>query len=126
MRELTKAQEEIMQFIWDLGRCTVGDIRDEIRKRSGKKPPHSTVSAVVLALDKLGFLKHETYGRTFVYEPTLTREQYGQQTLSKVVRNYFGNSPKQLVAQLIKKEDLSLEEINELMKKLEDHESGDD
>jgi len=120
MRELTNAQEEMMQLIWDLKRCTVGDLRDEIKKRTGKKPPHSTVSAVVLTLDKLGFLQHETYGRTFVYEPTLTREQYGQQSLNKLVRNYFGNSPGRMVARLIKKEDLSLDDINELMKKLEE------
>ena len=120
MRELTKAQEEIMQIIWDLGRCTVGDIREAIKKKSGTKPPHSTVSAVVLTLDKLGFLKHDTYGRTFVYEPTLTREQYGQQSLGKLVNNYFGNSAAKMVAQFIRKEDLSLDEINDLMQKLED------
>lgn len=120
MHELTKAQEEIMQLIWDLERCTVGDIRDEIKKRTGEKPPHSTVSAVVLTLDKLGFLKHETYGRTFVYEPVISRTQYGDRSLRKLLGNYFGNSPKKMLAHLIKKEDLSLEEINDLMKKLDE------
>ncbi len=122
MRELTKAQEEIMQLIWDIGRCTVGDIRNEIEKRSGEKPPHSTVSAVVLALDKLGYLKHETYGRTFVYEAVVSRDEYGQQSLQKIVRNYFGNSARKMLAHLIKKEDLSLKEINDLMKKIEEDE----
>ncbi|MEL7123710.1 MAG: BlaI/MecI/CopY family transcriptional regulator [Bacteroidota bacterium] len=119
MKELTKAQEEIMQYIWDLGRCTVGDIREEIEKRKGKKPPHSTVSAVVLTLDKLGFLKHEAYGRTFVYEPVITKDEYGDKTLQKVITKYFGNSAKSMMAHLIKKEDLSLDEIDELMKKIE-------
>ena len=119
MRELTKAQEEIMHLIWDIGRCTVGDIRNEIKKRTGKKPPHSTVSAVVLALDKEGYLKHEAYGRTFVYEPTISREDYGQSSLSKLLKNFFGNSPKKVMAHLIKKENLSLDEISELMKKLD-------
>lgn len=119
MQELTKAQEEIMQLIWDLGRCTVGDIRTEIEKRTGKKPPHSTVSAVVLTLDKLGYLQHETYGRTFVYEPVISRDQYGDRTLKKLVQRYFGNSMSKMVAHLVKKEDLSLDEISELLKKLD-------
>ena len=120
MRELTKVQEEIMQFIWDLERCTVGDIREEIKKRTGEKPPHSTVSAVVLTLDKLGFLKHETYGRTFVYEPVVTKSEYGDNSLKKLLGKYFGNSPKQMVAHLIKREDLSLKEIDDLMKKIKE------
>jgi predicted transcriptional regulator len=119
MRELTKAQEDIMQLIWDIGRCTVGDLRNEIEKRTGKKPPHSTVSAVVIALDKEGYLEHETYGRTFVYQPTISREDYGKGSLSKLLKNFFGNSPQKVMAHLIKKENLSLEEINDLIKKIE-------
>ena len=120
MRELTTAQEEIMQLIWDLGRCTVGNIREEIERRTGEKPPHSTVSAVVLALDKIGYLKHETYGRTFVYEPVISREEYGDRTLQKLIKRYFGNSTRKVLAHLIHREDLSLQEINELMKKLDE------
>ena len=120
MRELTTAQEEIMQLIWDLGRCTVGNIRDEIEKRTGEKPPHSTVSAVVLALDKIGYLKHETYGRTFVYEPTVSREEYGDRSLQKLIKGYFGNSARKVLTHLIHKEDLSLREIDDLMKKLDE------
>lgn len=120
MRELTTAQEEIMQLIWDLGKCTVGDIRNEIAKRTGKKPPHSTVSALVLTLDKLGFLQHETYARTFVYEPVISREEYGERTLVKLMKNYFSNSAPKMVSHLMKKENLSLDELNDLMNQLEE------
>lgn len=120
MRQLTKAQEEIMHLIWDIGECTVGNIRDEIENRTGKKPPHSTVSAVVLALDKNGFLSHKTYGRTFVYTPTITREQYGRKSLSQLVQNYFGGSANKLIAHLAKGENLNLEEINDLFNQLEE------
>lgn len=119
MKELTRAQEDIMQIIWDLGRCTVGDIRAIIEEKTGKKPPHSTVSAVVLALNKLGYLKHEEYGRTFVYEPNISKDQYGNRSLKKLVQNYFGNSMNKMLTHLVKREDLSVEEINELLKKLD-------
>ena len=120
MRELTKAQEEIMHLIWDLGRCTVGDIRNEIEKRTGSKPPHSTISTLTLALNEAGYLKTEKYGRTWVYEPAIKREDYGQSSLQKLISKFFGNSPQKMLAHLIKREDLSLEEINDLMKKIEE------
>lgn len=120
MRQLTKAQEEIMQLIWDIGECTVGNIRDEIEKRTGSKPPHSTVSAIVLALDKHGFVTHKTYGRTFVYQAAMTREQYGRKSLTDVMKNYFGGSPNRLVAHLAKRENLDLDTINDLLNKLEE------
>ena len=120
MQELTKAQEEIMQLVWDLGECTVGDLRDRIEAQTGERPPHSTISALILALDKRGFVTHRTYGRTFVYQPKITREQYGSRSLGKVLRNYFGGSAHRLVAHLARREDLSLDELSTLMKKLEE------
>jgi predicted transcriptional regulator len=120
MQNLTNAQEEIMQLVWDIGECTVGDLRDAIAARTGEKPPHSTVSAVILALDKRGFVTHRTYGRTFVYEPKISREQYGTRSLGQVLNNYFGGSVNRLVTHLVRGEDLSLQELNELVHKLEE------
>ena len=120
MQELTKAQEEIMQLVWDLGECTVGDLRDRIEAQTGDRPPHSTISALILALDKRGFVTHRTYGRTFVYRPQITREQYGSRSLGQLLRNYFGGSANRLVAHLAHREDLSLEELSKLMQKLEE------
>ncbi|MEZ5038795.1 MAG: BlaI/MecI/CopY family transcriptional regulator [Saprospiraceae bacterium] len=120
MRHLTKAQEEIMQLIWDIGECTVGDLRNEIEKRTGKKPPHSTVSAIVLALDKHAFLTHKTYGRTFVYQAAMTREQYGRRSLKDLITDYFGGSPNRLVAHLAKRENLDIDEVTDLLRKLEE------
>ncbi len=120
MRQLTKAQEEIMQLIWDIGECTVGNLRDEIENRTGSKPPHSTVSAIVLALDKHGFVTHKTYGRTFVYCAALSREQYGRRSLKDLLQNYFGGSPNRLVAHLAKRENLNIDEVSDLLRKLEE------
>lgn len=120
MRTLTKAQEEIMQLVWELGECTVGHLREAIEVREGKKPPHSTVSAVILALDKRGFVKHKEYGRTFVYEAVMTREEYGRQSLGRVISNYFGGVAGRAVSQLVQNENLSLAELSEIVQKLEE------
>ena len=122
MKKLTKAEEEIMQIIWEIAPCTVADIRNYMEQELGmKKPPHSTVSTMVRILDdKKGFLKHTAYGRTFVYEPAVSKEEYSHQSVQKLVRDYFGGSMNRLVSFLVKEEDLSLGELNELMDKLEE------
>ncbi|MEQ8705570.1 MAG: BlaI/MecI/CopY family transcriptional regulator [Phaeodactylibacter sp.] len=122
MKKLTKAEEEIMQIIWEIAPCTVSDIRTYMVEELGlKKPPHSTVSTMVRILDdKKGFLKHKAYGRTFVYEPAVTKEAYSRQSVQTLVQDYFGGSMNRLVSFLVQEEDLSLRELNDLMEKLEE------
>ncbi|HKK79504.1 MAG TPA: BlaI/MecI/CopY family transcriptional regulator [Phaeodactylibacter sp.] len=122
MKKLTKAEEEIMQIIWDIAPCTVADIRNYMEQELGmKKPPHSTVSTMVRILDdKKNFLKHTAYGRTFVYEPAVSKAEYSHQSVQKLVRDYFGGSMNRLVSFLVKEEDLSLNELNELVDHLEE------
>jgi len=122
MKKLTKAEEEIMQIIWEIAPCTVADIRNYMEQELGmKKPPHSTVSTMVRILDdKKAFLKHTAYGRTFVYEPAVSKEEYSRQSVQKLVRDYFGGSMNRLVSFLVKEEDLSLNELNELVDQLEE------
>lgn len=109
-----------MHIIWALKKCTVGDIRNYmVEKRDQKKPPHSTVSTLVRILDEKGFLEHEAFGRTFVYQPLISKEEYSKQSLQTLVQDYFGGSPNRLVSFLVKKEDLSLEDLNALIRKLE-------
>lgn len=109
-----------MHLVWELGECTVGDLRDAIEARDGKKPAHSTVSTLMLALDERGFLTHKQYGRTFVYRPAISREAYGRQSLGRLIRNFFGGSPGLAVSHLVKSENLSLEELNALVRKIEE------
>lgn len=122
MKKLTKAEEEIMQIVWEIAPCTVSDIRSYMEEKLAlKKPPHSTISTMVRILDdKKGFLKHTAYGRTYVYEPAISKQAYSQQSLQKLVSDYFGGSANRLVSFLVKQEDLSLKELNDLVNKLEE------
>ncbi|MBV6655638.1 MAG: BlaI/MecI/CopY family transcriptional regulator [Mameliella sp.] len=122
MKKLTKAEEEIMQIIWEIAPCTVSDIRNYMVEELGlKKPPHSTISTMVRILDdKKGFIKHTAYGRTFVYEPAISKDEYSRQSVHTLVQDYFGGSMNRLVSFLVQEEDLSLRELNDLMDKLEE------
>lgn len=120
MVKLTKVEEEIMQIIWQLERCTVRDVIDQLTQNP--KPPHSTISSVVRILEKKGFLGHKAYGRTYEYFPIIAKEEYSKASLSSLVKDYFGGSAKRLVSFLVKKEDISLEDLSEMMNKLDQSE----
>ncbi|MEL7122031.1 MAG: BlaI/MecI/CopY family transcriptional regulator [Bacteroidota bacterium] len=120
MQKLTKAEEEIMQIIWTLGPCTVSDIRTYIAEDlQQEKPPHSSISTIVRILEKKQFLNHKAYGRTYEYHPLITKEEYSDFSLNKLVSDYFEGSPNRLVSFLIKKKDLNLKDLNDLMNKLD-------
>jgi predicted transcriptional regulator len=123
MKRLTKAEEEIMQIIWRLERCTVRDIRDYIKDEQGQpEPPHSTVSTIVRILEDKGFLDHKAYGRTYEYFSVISKEDYSRQSLRKLAGDYFGGSMNRLVSFLVKQDDLSLSELSELIEKMEEEE----
>ena len=127
MEKLTKVEEEIMQIIWKLDRCTVRDVIDALNQKPA--PPHSTISSVVRILEKKGFLDHKAYGRTYEYFPIISKEEYSKRSLSSLVQDYFGGSVKRLVSFLVKKENLSTQEINDMIQQLENsnqnHKSND-
>ena len=116
MQKLTKAEEQVMQVIWDLESCMVSEILDKIGE---PKPPHSTISSVVRILEKKEFVTHKAYGRTYVYSPIITKEAYSNFALSKMANNFFGGSVKRLVSFLVKENDLDLNEISELLDDLD-------
>lgn len=121
MKKLTKAEEEIMQVLWDLKEGAVGDIRTQLAARAkGKMPAHSTISTMMKILGEKGFVSHKAYGRTFVYRPELSKEDYSQQSLHTLMRDYFEGSANRLVSFLVKERDLSVEELNDLIERLED------
>jgi len=113
---LTKAEEEIMQIIWQLDRCLV---RDVIEKLGDPDIPHSTVSSVVRILEKKGFVGHKAYGKTHEYFPLIAKEDYAQHGVKNLMEKYFGGSPKKLVSFLVQSEDMNLKELNDLLKSLD-------
>jgi len=115
MKQLTKGEEEIMHIIWKLKNCTVSQI---IATLDDPKPPHSSISSIVRILEKKGFVDHKTYGRTHDYFPIVDKKDYSKSSLKKLVSGYFGGSMNQLVSFMVKENDMSVDELNELLEKL--------
>jgi BlaI family transcriptional regulator, penicillinase repressor len=113
---LTKAEEEVMHVIWQLGRCLVRDVIDQL---GDPDMPHSTISSVVRILEKKGFVDHKAYGKTHEYFPIITKEEYAQHGVKSLMEKYFSGSPKKLVSFLVQSEDINLKELNDLLKTID-------
>ena len=113
MKELTKAEEQVMQVIWSIGSGFANDIMAAFPE---PKPAYNTVLTVIRILEKKGFVTHETFCKANRYQPAISKEEYSQRFLGSVVERYFNNSYLDLVSAFAKKENFSLEELEELKK----------
>ncbi len=112
MRELTKAEEQVMLILWEMKE---GLVKDVIDKMDPPKPAYNTVSTVIRVLEGKGFLSHKAIGNTHIYFPIITEEQYKHFAFDKVMNNYFENNYQSLVSFLVKEKNMDMEELDELI-----------
>ena len=119
MQRLTKAEEEIMNLLWDHGETTVSGL---ISAMDDPKPPHSSISSIVRILEKKDFVDHRPEGRSFVYFPIVDKKDYSSYSLRKLITNYFDGSMNELVSFLVKEEELSIKELEAIRQRLQTEE----
>ncbi len=115
-QELTRAELEIMQILWQKGRALVHDILDEMPE---PKPAYNTVSTIVRILEKKGFAGHTAYGKTHEYHPLVGREEYTEHYMNNVLGNFFDGSLVQMVSFFTQRENVSAEEFDQIIGMLE-------
>ncbi len=126
MKELTKAEEQIMQILWKLESAIVRDI---ITYFPDPKPAYTTVSTTIRILEKKGFVAHENFGNIHKYTPLVSKDEYASEFMNYFVKDYFGNSFTKLVSFFGQKKKISPSELEEIKKILianKDKESSDD
>ena len=106
-----------MQVLWSIGTGFANEIMAAFPE---PKPAYNTVLTVIRILEKKGFVSHETFCKANRYKPTVSKEEYSQHFLGSVVERYFNNSYLDLVSAFAKKENFSLEELEELKKIIDD------
>ena len=115
MRELTKAEEQVMLILWEMKE---GLVKDVIDKMEPPKPAYNTVSTVIRVLEGKGFLDHKAIGNTHIYFPVITEDQYKHFAFDKVMNNYFENNYQSLVSFLVKENNISVEELEGLLQQI--------
>lgn len=116
MRELTKAEEQVMQILWDLKK---GFVKDVIEKIPDPKPAYNTVSTIIRILEHKGFIDHKAYGKTHEYYPLVHKDEYRSFFLKNMLKNYFGGKLEHLVSFFAKDNDLNIRDMEVIMKHIE-------
>jgi len=117
MKELTKAEEQVMQILWQLEK---GFVKDIIEKMPEPKPAYNTVSTIVRILEQKGFVAHKAYGKTHEYYPIVAKDNYSKFYLNNFLSGYFSGSFESLVSFFAKENDLDVKDVDELMKHVKD------
>ena len=115
-KQLTKAEEQIMQVLWNLKLCNVKEIIEQLPK---PKPAYNTVSTIVRILETKKFVSHEKHGKGYKYYPLIKKETYSNQSLHKLVNGYFNGSFKSMVSFFVQKNDMDLEDLETILNEIE-------
>lgn len=121
LKELTRAEDQVMQILWLLEK---GFVKDIIEKMPEPKPAYNTVSTIVRILETKGFVGHKAYGKTHEYFPLISKEKYTRFYLNNLIRGYFNGSFQNLVSFFAKENKLNADDIGKLLEELKnkDHE----
>ncbi|MFD2551156.1 BlaI/MecI/CopY family transcriptional regulator [Bizionia sediminis] len=114
-KQLTRAEEEIMQVLWQLEKAPVKNI---IKQLPDPKPAYNTVSTIVRILETKGFVDYEKKGKGHVYFPVIKKQDYSNDSINSLVNNYFQGSFKSMVSFFVKQNDISLTELESLVNEI--------
>lgn len=115
MKELTKAEDQVMQILWTLGSAFVKDI---IEQMPDPKPAYNTVSTIVRILETKGFVDHKAYGKTHEYFPVISKEKYTKFYLNNLIKGYFNGSFQNLVSFFAKENKMDVKSLEKLLEEI--------
>ena len=116
LKELTRAEEQIMQELWNLDKAFVKEIIEQL---PSPKPAYNTVSTIIRILETKGFVGHESFGKSHRYYPLVSKEDYRTFATGKLLHGYFDNSPRNMLSFFVEEQKLDLKDADELLKMLE-------
>ena len=114
IQQLTRAEEQVMQILWNLQEGSVQSVRD---KFEDPRPARTTIATVLGILENKGFVAHTTQSRINRYVPVVAKESYSKMQLSGMMKNYFNNSFASMASFFAKENNLTIEELDELIEK---------
>lgn len=120
LKELTKAEDQVMQILWKL---ETGFVKDIVEKLPEPKPAYNTVSTIVRILETKGFVDHKAYGKTHEYFPVISKEKYTKFYLNNLLKGYFNGSFQNLVSFFAKENKMDIHEIEKLLDEIKKQKS---
>lgn len=120
MKKLTSKEEEIMNLFWEKGPLFIKELQACYEE---PKPHFNTLSTIVRGLEEKGYIHHRAFGNTYQYAASLSREDFSKRTLKGVICKYFNNSYLSAVSSLVQEENISIDELKELIEKVKSQQS---
>jgi predicted transcriptional regulator len=117
MKELTKAEEQIMQVLW---RIEKGFVNNVLEHFPNPKPAYNTVSTIIRILEKKGYISHNAFGKSHEYYPLISKKEYTSSFLKGIMKNYFSDSYQSLVSFLAKDKNFSVQDMEDIKRFMED------
>ena len=115
MKSLTRAEEQVMQILWQLKH---GFLKDILDKMPAPKPHSNTVATILKILIDKGFVNYEVQGRNNLYKPAVSKTEYGKKSINQLIKGYFEGSPAKLVSHFVNENKLSQEELETLLEQI--------
>ncbi|WP_420388137.1 BlaI/MecI/CopY family transcriptional regulator [Roseivirga sp.] len=122
MKELTKAEERIMQILWGLEMAFTREILEQFKK---DPPSYTTVATVLTVLEQKGFVAHEMLGNSKRYYPLISKSKYSDFAMNNVMSKYFEGSLTRLVSFFADRKKMDIDELDEIIKILESKKEED-
>ncbi len=116
MSILTKAEEQVMQILWEEEE---GFVKELLQKFPEPRPAYNTVSTIIRILEKKGFVDHRSFGKSHQYYPLVSRDQYRNERFSSLMKNYFNNSMQQVLSHFGKDGSMDMKEADEIISMIE-------
>lgn len=118
IKELTKAEEQIMHELWEMNGGFVKEVIDRLPE---PKPAYNTVSTIIRILQTKGFVNHIAYGKSHKYIPAIPKEEYKKVVADKLLSGYFENSPKQMLSFFLEENKLDVKDLDDIMAIINKH-----
>lgn len=115
MKNLTKAEEQVMMVLWKMGK---GLLMEIVEQMPDPQPHKNTVATILKILVEKEFVSVENLGRIHRYHPLVSKESYSKNTLSNVAKGYFEGSFSNVVSFLVDEKKLSVQDLELLLKQL--------
>lgn len=115
MKPLTKAEEQVMLVLWQIGK---GFLKDIVEETPEPKPHPNTIATLLKILVEKGYVEYTVQGRNNCYEPSISKAEYGRKSAQQLVKGYFEGSAAKLVSQFVSDKKLSLQELEELLQQI--------
>ena len=111
MNELTKAEAQVMHYIWELEKSFLKDIVEAFPE---PRPAYTTISTVIRVLVKKGYVDYKTYGKVHEYFPLVTRKEYFRKHVKSLINNHFNGSVVSFASFFTGDDALDLGELEEI------------